>query len=954
MLEEKYQQYKLSEKNNQKTSYEKNNLLLSSSNLENNYQDNLFSDNNKENYDSNKKYEITDNSQSAINPLNKSRNNLNTSNNLNIPDIFTAVEYNDIDKVNELLKKDPSQINELNEEGLSLLHIAVIKANLKMVDLLLSYGADPNILTDKKKQTPLHLAYLNQNSLTEEIVQELLKNNAHETVLDVNNKKPSDYMLSTYKKKQKKFNIYENDNNCDLNNESDKKNYIGNNTGNTVTLITMDNHLDSFLTTNKEDDIKSNQNNANSNNNTIIQSPNKLEVNYDFNELISINNSVEKNNSNQLNNNKYKNDKNDVNKKKRNRRQYTFGKDEEYFQFLNKNNDLYNDINNNINNKSDKFDLYNNLKNNNIQNIQKNMNNAINKNSSNNIFQKENNLDDSLENNEKVENEDTSIELFKNNNIKNNNKDNNTQSISNIYNNSILSYTDSCIQSKYIVTNNTKLNNESINNTNENKNTDGNEEIILKSPFNDNNIEESQNKEKDKYKDELNDILFKKIIIKKRNSFAKQKSNKLFKTSKNERKINLNKKIRNNSLNNIRPFELEENDNFDNSLKTNRNNFISPLNLNNIQNDIKNIKEINNYNIAKLNNSYKNSNTIVHNGTDSGRVSGNNSQYSTYTQSLKRKKYIHTKDYNRIKVNINNNNNSYMSNLNNNSHKITEFHCTDNNNYIFNSNTSSYNNIYSNENPDNNYRNISLLKYWLNNIGLIEYLDNFTNNSIYDINKLIERMKSYQTKLRFDNLEPILKIKSPGYIYRILCKLEADAGLIDPKIVKFMIREGENENKNILTNNTNNNELKLSLSQNYKPCLNCCKMKPLKRRKKNDLKFFLIRYNLLNLYQNFYHNGFDMIEYVIMQMYSSFPINEDILENNFHMYDDKQRSATLKAIVSEMKKINNFLNSDEYNNCDKNKIKYDNVFFEENEYKEISKISIKSNTNNNQPDCVLF
>ena len=199
--------------------FEDKSFSPSSNKINNNFPLDFFKEN-KENYDFNKQYEITDNSQSAINPLNKSRNNLNTSSNINIGDIFTAVEYNDLERANELLRQDPSQINKLNEEGLSLLHIAVIKANLKMIDLLLSFGADANILTNKKKQTPLHLAYLNQNSLTEDIVQELLKNDAHDTILDFNSKKPSDYMCSTYKKKK----------NYNSNNESDKKSYVNNNT----------------------------------------------------------------------------------------------------------------------------------------------------------------------------------------------------------------------------------------------------------------------------------------------------------------------------------------------------------------------------------------------------------------------------------------------------------------------------------------------------------------------------------------------------------------------------------------------------------------------------------------------------------------------------------------------------------------------------------------------------
>jgi hypothetical protein len=284
-------------------------------------------------------------------------------------------------------------------------------------------------------------------------------------------------------------------------------------------------------------------------------------------------------------------------------------------------------------------------------------------------------------------------------------------------------------------------------------------------------------------------------------------------------------------------------------------------------------------------------------------------------------------------------NDNSTPNLSNNS-KITEFNCNEN---LMNINTN--NNIYNNN-------EILDLKYWLSNIGLIEFLSNFTNNNVYDINNLVERMKSYQTKLRYETLESILKIRTPGYIFRILCKLEADAGLIDPKIVKFMLREGINNSMIKSTNNDNN--LNISITQSYYQCFNCCKLNQIKKQKKNDLKYFLLRYDLINLYQNFYHNGFDMIEYVIIQMYSSFPINDDILENYFHIYDEKQRANTLKAIVNEMKIINRFMNSDEYNNnCDKNKVKYDNVIFDENENREKSKIYVK-NTTRNEADCILF
>ena len=389
------------------------------------------------------------------------------------------------------------------------------------------------------------------------------------------------------------------------------------------------------------------------------------------------------------------------------------------------------------------------------------------------------------------------------------------------------------------------------------------------------------------------------------------------------------------------------------SNKTNRTNYLSPSYINNKfldENDnLYKQKNRDSYkNMIYQNNSYKNNITIVHNGTDS-RIgfSGNLTQYTSQSQNKKKNSFTSDK----IKVIMNDNHK--------NNNKITEFHYIDNNEKENNNNE----NIYKNETyKDNSNINLNYLKYWLGNIGLLDYLNNFIKCDIYDINVLVERMKLYQTKLRYEDLENTLKIRTPGYIYRILCKLEADAGLVDPKIIKFMIREGINtdssKNNNMLRSINNNNKseknMNISISQSYYQCFNCCKLNQIKKQKKNDLKYFLLRYDLIHLYQNFYHNGFDMIEYVLIQMYSSFPINEDILENCFHIYDERQRNITLKAIVAEMKKINKFLNSEEYNNSDKNKIKYDNVIFEDDKNRDKSKISMKNNENNFMNDCMIF
>ena len=751
-------------------------------------------DSSKENCDSNRQYLISDNSQSAINPLTKSHEDLITSNNnMKTNNLFSAVEYNDLEKVQELLKQDKSKINDLNEEGLSLLHIAVIKANIKMINLLLKFGADSNILSDKKKQTPLHLAYLNQNSMTEEIIKELIKNNANENIFDSKNKKPIDYMRSSYKKNKNR-----NDNNIDYTiSNSDKKSYTNNNTGNTVTVVTIENHLDSFLTTNKEEENKSNINNinTNSNNNTIVQSPAKLDVDYDLNEIISINNSVEKSNSN-INKKEDKKNKDKEGK----RREYTFGKEDDFMKFQNKNNEKNNEenkINITKNSTFDNLDINNNFY---FESLKNDENKKEEKNSTNNSIKEEDYdktikdneiLNDSLEDkneindNEEEEKEerdncDQLYDSLKNNNILlNKDKENiNSQNSFNLNNNS-LTYTDSLnvngsiFQSKNKISNINFNKSGSNNNTNENEENDNEKKIVVKPPSSDNKTNIDIKKSKDDEKIEINDDMLTQIITKKRNSFSHSKNK-----SNADRNTIINRTARNSAYNKT-VFNLE-NDNFNNSMRsnrTNRTNYLSPSYINNKmigEND----STINSNNLCRKkkrdsfnnmiyqNNSYKNNITIVHNGTDSRfGISGNLTQYST--QSQNKKKNLFSTD--KIKVIM-------EDNYQNQNNKITEF------NYLDNKNENQ--NIYKNDSYVDNNNNINInltyLKYWLSNLGLLDYLNNFIQCEAYDINVLVERMKSYQTKIHFEDLESSLKIRIPGYNYRILCKLEADAGLIDP------------------------------------------------------------------------------------------------------------------------------------------------------------------------------
>ena len=406
---------------------------------------------------------------------------------------------------------------------------------------------------------------------------------------------------------------------------------------------------------------------------------------------------------------------------------------------------------------------------------------------------------------------------------------------------------------------------------------------------------------------------------------------------------------KNNSINitnNVLRDSLDENNTKSKNIK---NLLIDSLEIKN------NIKEIQEENIEKLPKN-KNNTVLI---KDINKINSFENLDSFYTTLLtnKRNSYINsskiratlkTEDKNTIsshydytenstfKILNNENNNNTDNNTDNNEEKKTSKKISSHISAMstLSQTNQKYNKIIENEN-NINYKeinnNCSYLLKWLIEIGLSDYYENFLNNKIYDINKLIEQMKSSENKFGYEDIENILGIHTPGHIFRILIKLEIDANIIDKTISNFMIGE------KIIND--------LIYSSNYdcgnwcnsnKVNINLCGIKniniDLKENKKNDLESFLSRYNLNHLYQNFFHNGFDQINYVILQMYSSYFINYDILENYFHIYDEKQRHLTMQAIQNEVIKVNNFINSENYlKNPNKEKIKYENIDFTDEE-----------------------
>ena len=398
------------------------------------------------------------------------------------------------------------------------------------------------------------------------------------------------------------------------------------------------------------------------------------------------------------------------------------------------------------------------------------------------------------------------------------------------------------------------------------------------------------------------DELYKEIIMKKRDSITKtykNKSNKSYLYSNSHLKTEKNK-----------------------NKKKILENFV-----NKIINDNKNITVIHNSNA-----NYNYSNKYLNKTLDEY------SPFSTDCQTGKRKQNM--KDNDNIVINENKAVTEFKYD-----HSIDENSKNENLTSLANEFVNKSNNLKTIEEHINNSYNE--IKNWLNSINLIKYYDNFINNEVYDINQLINRMKSFKTKLNVNDIESLLKIDKKGHCYRILVRLEIDAGLIDTKIANFMIKNFI-INNNIKIDSNKNNNLKLSISLDYSNCLGCCKFNFINSNKKNDLKCFLLRYGLMELYPNFNHNGFDLINFIILQMFSEYPINEDILENCFHIYNFEKRKLVLKSLYAEKKKINLFIDSKQYNeNPNKDLIKYENIIFD-------GKDKYESNNQQLCNNCFIF
>ena len=371
-------------------------------------------------------------------------------------------------------------------------------------------------------------------------------------------------------------------------------------------------------------------------------------------------------------------------------------------------------------------------------------------------------------------------------------------------------------------------------------------------------------------------------------------------------------------INKIKPNnELLNNYYFDISKDQNQKNpniFISNLN-NNIENDTDD-----NISFDILNDSLENDETINNNDEETIKKEADIDQLFTSILYKKRKSLLERNNSIKRKLTIGTSNSKSHKISNLNSCQSTQNQTNKKKNFLEKKNISpKYISEFKNEslintNSTNNIvqkinKNITFFKNWLSSINLPFYYENFINNDIYNIDQLINISKTKTRQETFSFINSIIKTNKIGHIYRILIKIDIDTGFIDNNMSNFLtpkkLPNNQYRNTHINTNtNYSDNELLISGIKNVF-CTN-------QIEERSFIKIFFEKYNIKELCSYFINNGFDIVEYIILQMLSRFPINDYILEKDMHINDDNDRKKILIILNNEVNKIYKFLKSEEY------------------------------------------
>ena len=213
---------------------------------------------------------------------------------------------------------------------------------------------------------------------------------------------------------------------------------------------------------------------------------------------------------------------------------------------------------------------------------------------------------------------------------------------------------------------------------------------------------------------------------------------------------------------------------------------------------------------------------------------------------------------------------------------------------------------------------VSKLREWLISCDLLCYYNLLIKNNIYDIDSYISNLRKNRINISYKDIENF-GIKKPGHIFRFLLRIQMDLGVLDGKICNYIMCKF---NDNILSNigvNETFNEIK------YCGLILCPGSIDFNKNSNYyDIFSFLRNKDLLEFKENFIHNGFDQIEFILIQLFSSYAFNKEILNNYMHIYSENDKIKIIKKLYEEKEIILNEIGL-EYNENEVNGIIYENI-----------------------------
>jgi hypothetical protein len=207
---------------------------------------------------------------------------------------------------------------------------------------------------------------------------------------------------------------------------------------------------------------------------------------------------------------------------------------------------------------------------------------------------------------------------------------------------------------------------------------------------------------------------------------------------------------------------------------------------------------------------------------------------------------------------------------------------------------------------------------WLKEIDLLTYLPLFLKKKIFSFQKIIADLKSKKTVVTPNKIKK-LGIETPGHIYRIFVKLELDAELIDKRIYDYLLYLKREEENNKDKDQDQQDEVEESLNSVYdcNGCTGCCSFKKtcikakvekpviIENKVFVDLDKWLKNIDMIKYKKNFVKYGFDKIEFFILQMFSSFPLQEKIIEKELNIENDNDIDMFILQLNRDVKLISN-------------------------------------------------